>query len=292
MNPAGLDPAVIEEPGTRERIDAGARPAIGEVMRRRHVAARRARDLLASLGLDHPDQLDVELIAAHCGAYAMYRPLAREEGHLLRRGDTGLIVVADRARATNKWRFVIAHELGHFLLHDAPAQNQINLCTEVAPTGDPSSAHALYAESCLEIEANVFAGELLMPKELFAPHCRTSPSLDTIKALARLFRTSLTATAIRFSELCPVPSAVVHSTNGAIDWVRAHRGFSSSIEAGQSLSPRTLAADLWARRLPDAPARVVDARAWSTGAGQLFEHSIVLHEFASVLTLLWHACEM
>lgn len=287
MNPAGLDPAVIEGPGTGDRIDAAARPAIGDVMRRRHAAARRARDLIASLGLDHPDQLDIELIAAHCGAYAMYRPLAREEGHLLRRGDTGLIVVADRARATNKWRFVIAHELGHFLLHDAPAQNQINLCTEVAPPGGPGLAHILYAENGLEIEANVFAGELLMPGAIFGPYCRAEPSLPTIKSLATTFRTSLTATAIRYTELCAVPTAVVHSTNGTIDWVRAHPKFDHGIEFGGRLRYGTHAAELARRRVPDAPPRLTCAHAWFDGSGQLYEHSIVLRDFDSVLTLLW-----
>lgn len=289
MNPERLDPAMIEALGLREPISEAARPAIGEVMRRRHAAAWHARNLIASLALDHPDQLDIELIAAHCGAYVVYRALAHEEGHLLRRGDTGLIVVADRARATNKWRFVIAHELGHFLLHDAPAHNQIDLCTEIAPPGGASVAHEHYAESGLETEANVFAGELLMPTALIAPHCRASPSLEPIKTLATLFRTSLTATAIRFSEMCAVPTAVVHSTNGTIDWVRAHRKFGGGMEAGRPLAPGSRAAELLASGVTDAPPALMPARTWSDDPGALYEHSMVLQGFDSVLTLLWRA---
>lgn len=76
-----------------------------------------AKNLLSSLNIRHPDEIEIDLIAAHCGASVTYRHLSHEEGHLLRAPDTGLIVVDERARRSEKWRFVIAHELGHFICH-------------------------------------------------------------------------------------------------------------------------------------------------------------------------------
>ena len=79
-----------------------------------HSAASR---LLDELHIRHPHEIDAELIAAHQNLFVRYRPLVHEAGHLLRTGKVGLIVIAESARRSEHWRWVIAHELGHFLRH-------------------------------------------------------------------------------------------------------------------------------------------------------------------------------
>lgn len=238
--------------------------------------------LIDSLDIREPRDIDVELIAAHLGAYVFYRPLANEEGHLLRSGDVGVIVVDSRARRSRKWRFVIAHELGHFLRHRE--LDQFKLCTS-------RDLASWYRKSGYELEANLFAGELLMPERLFGPLCeRNEPTLEDIRQLSSQFGTSLTATAIRFAELCPEPTAVVQSTRGIIDWAYAGRRFALPLARGHRLG-QTYARDLFAGQDECGP-RPIEAHGWTRDrvarAREIVEDSVRLGGFESVLSLLWH----
>jgi hypothetical protein len=65
--------------------------------------------------------------------------------------------------------------------------------------------------------ANTFAADLLMPKYLFAPIAGAYPKLNfkTVAEIARVFRTSLTATAIRLVDWGHAPALLVcHSSSG------------------------------------------------------------------------------
>ncbi|MEZ4442897.1 MAG: ImmA/IrrE family metallo-endopeptidase [Polyangiaceae bacterium] len=242
-----------------------------------------ARRLVDDLQIQDPAELDISLIAAHLGLHVRRRALLHEEGRLLRAGSCGVIVVADRAYESAKWRFVIAHEIGHFLRH--PEADSFDICT--------TANLASYLGSGREAEANDFAGELLMPTRLFAPRCdRNRPSLDDISELATAFQTSLTATALRFVHFAPEPCAVVHSTRGVVDWVDWSQDFRPAIRTGSRLSADTYAGDLHAGVVaPDGP-QLVDASSWSddprVNGLDLVEHSRHVAD-ASVLTLLWHA---
>lgn len=244
-----------------------------------------ARRLLESLDIRQPGEIDVELIAAHCGAHVVFRDLENEEGRLLRTGKVGLIVVSRLARSTEKWRFVVAHELGHFLRH--AALDQFRLCTE-------ADLNQWYLTSGHEVEANYFAAELLLPEPLFAPRCdRNRPSLKDVRELAAEFSTSLTATAIRFVACAPEPCAIVHSSNGTIDWTWRNHDFRIFLPArGHRLTRDTYAGDLSGGVAVDDRPQLVDGSAWSansTSSPDVLEHSIRLGRYGSVLTFLWHA---
>jgi Zn-dependent peptidase ImmA (M78 family) len=249
----------------------------------RSAAAR----LLEALRIRHPREIDIELIAADRNVYVTYRPLAHEEGHLLRTGKTGLIVVNETAQRSEKWRFVIAHELGHFIQH--PEVDQFKLCTD-------AHLREWYRTSGNEVEANEFAAELLMPAHLFKPRCdRNRPSLHDVRELADEFQTSLTATALRFVAFSDEPCAVVHSTNGVIDWVKRTRDFSLSPQRGHQLTSATYAGDIFAgKSVPDRP-QITDGAGWTNERVRedldIQEHSIKLGGYASVLTFLWHPYE-
>ena len=166
-------------------------------------AVATAKNLISTLRIHHPREIDIELIAAHHRLLVRRMSLAHEEGRLLRTARRGIINVAERAYNSAKWRFVIAHEIGHFLRH--PENDSFEACTR----GDLAN----YTQGGREAEANDFASELLMPEVLFKPRCdRNRPCLHDIEELAQLFRTSLTATALRFVLFAPEPCAVVHST--------------------------------------------------------------------------------
>ena len=246
------------------------------------VAVAVARKVISSLRICRPKEIDIELIAAHYGILVRKRSLEHEEGRLLRAGQYGIMRVADEAYNSKKWRFVVAHEIGHFLRH--PNTDDFEACTR----GDLSN----YLGSGREAEANDFASELLMPQVFFEKRCdRNRPTLRDIAELADEFETSLTATALRFVLFSPEPCAVVHSTNGTVDWADSSRDFRLMIQKGRKLSSRTYAGDLFCGKTVTDRASQVDGDAWSDSQWasrfDLQEHSRKISA-TSVLTFLWH----
>ena len=110
-------------------------------------------------------------------------------------------------------RFTIAHELGHFSIpwhRKRLAREQII---------HRSRSHFSDYDA-MEVEADTFAAELLMPEtEYRKALLRHNRGLPGIKRLAEEFRTSLTATAIRYALHTPDPAAVIVSgLSGQIDY--------------------------------------------------------------------------
>ena len=92
-----------------------------------------------------------------------------------------------------------------------------------------------------EAEANVFAAELIMPESLFAPTAASSlPSFEIVEQLAEDFQTTLTATAIRYVQLCNRKCAVVCSSNRRVDWCWRNPEFHHSISEERRSSLVTL----------------------------------------------------
>ncbi len=245
-------------------------------------AVASAKLLLEQLRIRHAREIDIELIANRHDILVRKAPLQHEEGRLIRTDRTGIINVSDDAYASNKWRFVIAHEIGHFLRH--PNNDNFEACTR----GDLAN----YAGTGRESEANDFASELLMPRFLFEKKCdRNRPCLRDVAELAEEFSTSLTATALRFVLFAPEPCAVVHSTKGLVDWLDWSRDFRVAIRKRTKLDDRTYAGDLFAGKLVDDRPSQVDADAWGDASWSadvdLLEHSRKVSA-DSVLTFLWH----
>jgi hypothetical protein len=130
------------------------------------------------------------------------------EGRLLRKGNNGVIHIRRGIKPEGRRRFTIAHELGHWELHAAYSQM---LC----------SAEDMrdYGRSPLEVEANCFAAELLMPYSHLAAACENhEPSMALIKSLAEDFQTTLTSTAIRFADVSKCRVVVVYYQDNVVRW--------------------------------------------------------------------------
>lgn len=248
-------------------------------------AVIRAAQLIQDARIRDPKEIDVELIAVYfCNTLVEYDDLNDAEGILLRTGNRGIITVDNSSRATYKWRFVIAHELGHFILHEDT--NQLAVCTD-------ANMHDWYREGHDEPQANDFAAELLMPEVLFRPQCdRDRPSLDDVRELSKRFRTSLSATGLRFVKMSPEPCAIVSSSNGRIDWWASSEDFGFTLRRGYTLSTSCYAGDLFAGKMVDDRPQLVDASAWSNDSRsmdlEVREHSMMLGKYQTVLSFLWH----
>jgi Zn-dependent peptidase ImmA (M78 family) len=133
-------------------------------------------------------------------------------GMLIRNGNDFGIVYATHINNEGFQRFCIGHELGHYLLPghvDALlGEKQIH------------ESHAGFvSENKYEKEADSFAAGLLMPAFLFQKAQRKAgDGLNAIEFLAKEHMTSLTATAIRYTQFTDSPAAVILSEGQLIKW--------------------------------------------------------------------------
>jgi Zn-dependent peptidase ImmA (M78 family) len=180
-------------------------PPNADLTRARHTADK----LIKRFRIARPEDITLEDIAMAVGVLVVEDKLEGSEARLLRKGGQGIIRVKAGIPEIGRRRFAIGHELGHWELH--AELSQWVLCSE---------ADLLeYNGSPPEMEANTFAAELLMPTNLFRPRCeRAEPSLELIKALARDFHTTITATGY---PLCrrmsgTMPGGVLRKWTGAL----------------------------------------------------------------------------
>ena len=118
------------------------------------------------------------------------------------------------------------------------------------------------------------------------------PSIDNLSLLAHRFRTSLTATALKFLRFTEHACALVYSRRGRIEWCSTSPQFVPRIKTHKQLGRDTYAAALWrGEHVPNAPLPN-DVSAWSgtlrAAKKSLFEHSIHSGQYDSVLTWLTH----
>lgn len=133
-------------------------------------------------------------------------------GMLVRHGNEFAIAYATHLPNEGFQNFSIAHELGHFYL---PGH-----ADAVIPggTGVHQSRAGYASTNRYEIEADRFAAGLLMPRHLFFPELeRQGQGLAAIERLRELCKTSLHATAIRYTQCTRDPMAIIISAGNRID---------------------------------------------------------------------------
>lgn len=156
----------------------------------RSKVSQRAADLLGGCRVTAPP-VPVDQIAASHGIQII-RSAAEwsESGFLLRDADR-IIVGINGRNSPKRQRFTIAHELGHWLLHEGK-RLIVDQSVMINKRDDVSSQ----ATDRQEIEANQFAAELLMPRDFIANELNRQMSTgissreELITALARTFNVS------------------------------------------------------------------------------------------------------
>jgi Zn-dependent peptidase ImmA (M78 family) len=115
-------------------------------------------------------------------------------GLIAKRGTASSVLVENDDSPYRK-RFTIAHELAHYFLHLKSDGEFVDTPTDL----QRASSNPEGASPCrIEVEANQFAAALLMPAELVK---QVFPSVRSVEELARLFRVSREAMAIRLGTL-------------------------------------------------------------------------------------------
>ncbi|HXI72517.1 MAG TPA: ImmA/IrrE family metallo-endopeptidase [Verrucomicrobiae bacterium] len=231
---------------------------------------------------DTPAPVPVEDIAMDRGILCLEAKLTGCLARLVRKGQRGIIRTDSKIREEGRKRFAIAHELGHWFLHEK--ESQFFVCT--------AEQMRDYKGSPVEVEANLFASELLLPTGLLRPlvtNC--DPRLENIKALAGTFNTSLTATGMKFIDLNKHECILVLSKNKVVAWSKQQGSrFGLRIKKGVKLHPDSLAYHV----IPpagEAGPEVVNPEAWISQNSyarqiEVTEQSWALEGYNSALTLL------
>jgi hypothetical protein len=240
----------------------------------------RASDLLLELGVDRPEEIDVEAIACYCGCKVRYRHLDGCEARLVGAGERAIISV-DENSGPERRRFSVAHEIAHWMLDRGKPLFECQKADLRSPW-----SRALHPESL----ANGFAADLLMPRLLFMPLARNRPvTFDTVDQLRNVFNVSRTAAAFRFVETSDADCMLVcHGSNGR-RWFVGSRRVDGHFWPQTRLSEDSDAYAILRGEEGSGRSQTVDADDWidhwSAGQYEIKEHSVRAGEV--VLSLLW-----
>lgn len=239
------------------------------------------KKIFEELPIDSPAEIDVEAIAYHYGAFVAKEKLSGSAARIIGKGDRAFITV-DSSGLPARQRFSVAHELGHWMIHRGKLSTLICSDKDLV-TGwkvdDP------------ERSANRFAADLLMPSFLFSPAAKNRPIIfDSVRELCTEFRTSLTATAIRFVESGSFTSMLVCSTSNGVKWKFRNRDVPEEIQLRDAPGSYTNAAEMLAGKSPQTNPVDIQASDWFTHPRskhyEVCEDSIKIFE-DTVLSLLW-----
>jgi len=129
-------------------------------------------------------------------------------------GERALISVNDTSNE-GRQRFSLGHELGHWTCDRSSFR-----C--VSDDIGPQNAEAKTAEAA----ANSFASQLVLPDCIVQPWIGRKPiCLDTAAALARDFRVSLTAAAIKLVKRASTPACMTCHGQTRLHWFQKNRAF-------------------------------------------------------------------
>jgi len=124
-------------------------------------AVKCAQELLRNAGVETPP-VSVRKIAALRGCSVVTADLEDSlSGMAFTKGGRPAIIV-NASHHPNRQRFTIAHELGHHLMHQDFLAEGVHVDKGILKRGALSTAGVDFKE----IEANAFAAELLMPREM------------------------------------------------------------------------------------------------------------------------------
>jgi Zn-dependent peptidase ImmA (M78 family) len=156
-----------------------------------------ARKLLEQLKITTPP-VSIDKVVRHLKAQVRYSPLDGEISGMIYIQDNVPIIGINSLQHPNRQRFTIAHECGHLVLHREQLTQEVHVDKHFPVLRrDEKSATG---RELIEIQANQFAAELLMPKSfLHRALGNKMPDIDDsalIDKLAREFKMS--ADAMRF----------------------------------------------------------------------------------------------
>jgi len=161
------------------------------------------------LGIETPEEIDIEAIAQYCDATVKYKVLTGCEARLIGNSEEAVITIQKNSSRPRQ-RFSIGHELGHWMRDHGKIGFACNLNDFTGKWINKVDPESL---------ANQFAADLLLPGFMFKPLAKDKEiTFSTVASLTERFQTSGTATAIRLVELGSFPSMLVCMSSDRRMW--------------------------------------------------------------------------
>lgn len=139
----------------------------------------------------------VDRIARELGVRVQFAPFDNDLSGMAHIRDGVVVVGVNSLHAPNRQRFTLAHEIGHVVLHRHILEGAVHVDRVLLRDRNSSTGTDL-----LEIQANAFASELLMPTDILENALGgRQVVLDDdaeVAALAKKFRVSESAMRFRF----------------------------------------------------------------------------------------------
>lgn len=224
-----------------------------------------AQRVIDDYGIDRPESIDLELLAAGENLYLRAGPLEGADARLVRSKRHGVATVRESIPYEGQRRFAGAHELGHWLLHPNLDQTHVDTPEQLRD----------YKKSQVELEANTFAAELLMPRKLFVAMLPSGPaSLEQLLEAAKVFRVGPIAASNQYLWTVGRQTLLVVHKDGLVCWfLNSQDGVMSPIWPGNPV-PSGVVEGL-APMLPRS--RTVPAASWygDSAAGDLTEQTLI-----------------
>jgi Zn-dependent peptidase ImmA (M78 family) len=147
-----------------------------------------AENILMSLGIASPQEIDLEAIAWHLGAAVKYRHMDAADATIVGTLKRAIISINSSIIPTRR-RFSLAHEIGHWHHH----RGRVLFC------GPSDIGNFAGGPLDPERQADAFASDLILPSYLLRPKVLKlkRPTLALIREIAEEFDASLTATLIK-----------------------------------------------------------------------------------------------
>jgi len=256
-----------------------------------------AQNLLSNCGLEEITDLPMDLFVSGLDAMLIEEVLNNCDGKIIFGKSKAVIKVNSHIQFPERKRFVVAHEIGHLLMHK-----------NMQLPDDTFSNFNIIAgmEKALkngkqELEANEFASELLMPEKLFLKETsgkKFSPLL--IKQLAMRFNTSLTATVFRYLQFDLHPICLVFIENGKVKyWKKSDDlkvwfgGYNRLAPPADSVAMEYIQMDYGFIYNLEEKTQVINKSTWfnlgnyDDEDSEFYEYCIPTKRYKTILSIIW-----
>ena len=189
-------------------------------------------------------------------------------------------------RGSKRSRFSFAHELGHYFIpeHHYLLKNNYH----------PSKFNPKET-NIIELEANYFAGVLLMPTHEFEKKCQGNVfSFSLVEVLSSYFNVSRLAVLRRFVEVGHYPLMIAYCKNGVLEWYDKSENFpfgAFRTKVGKSVPPNSTVGEYF--RLGDyakhTSVQKINANDWfyNDYDDKTINEQCYYSEYGYVISLIW-----
>lgn len=214
-----------------------------------------AQNLLSEIGWSSPSDFTLPEIANYLNINIKELPISGSQGRILINKNSAVITINSELNNSGKKNFVIAHEIGHFLMH----KNILSVFSDTE-----NSLSEWHTKGPHENEANSFATELLMPHKTFKEFINNKKlSLKLIKEVSEYFRTSLLTSFIKYVDIGDFPAMIIYMENNKVIWKKHSKDFPLTyISIGSNVPEYTVAGDYFLRKNIEEEPEKIEAIEW------------------------------